>query len=117
VDSPQRKSTLEEEQGALASTRTNSRVCKAQALELAQSGQKSSSDMERALGITRGLLPTWKARMTRDGQPAFSGPGHVKEDEELRRQVRRDGEGLRQARDILKKALVIFSSTAKSSRL
>jgi transposase len=86
-----------------------------QALELAKSGQKSISQIERDLGITPGLLHKWKARLKADGQQAFPGKGHLKEDEELIRQLEREVELLRQERDILKKAVAIFSSSPERS--
>jgi transposase len=95
----------------MASKRTYSRTFKLQALELAKSGQKSISQIERDLGITPGLLHKWKARMKADGQQAFPGKGHLKEDEELIRQLKREVELLREERDVLKKAVAIFSSS------
>ncbi len=91
---------------------------KVQALELAASGQNSSSAIEREVGITAGLLDKWTARMKEDGPHALPGQGGMKEDEELIRRLKREVEVVRQARDILKKALAIFSArTEKSSRL
>jgi transposase-like protein len=72
-----------------------------QALELAKSGPKSSSQMERDLGIAPGLLPKWTARMKVDGAQAFPGKGHLTEDEELIRQLKRENEVLRAERDVL----------------
>ena len=89
--------------------RTYTRAFKLQALELANSGQKSINEIERDLGITPGLLHKWKARMKVDGAQAFPGKGRLKEDEELIRRLKREKELLRQEREILKKALAIFS--------
>jgi transposase len=55
------------------------------------------------------LLHKWKARIKVDGQQAFPGKGRLKEDEELIRRLKRENELLRQEREILKKALAIFS--------
>ena len=99
----------------MGSRRTYSRAYKLQALELASSGQRSISQIERDLGITPGLLHKWKARMKADGPQAFPGKGHLKEDEELIRQLKRENEVLRQERDILKKAVAIFSSSPERS--
>jgi transposase len=95
--------------------RTYSRAFKVQALELVNTGQKSISEIERDLGITPGLLHKWKARMKTDGAQAFSGKGHQKEDEEQLRRLKREVEVLRQEREILKKALAIFSSSPERS--
>src|SRR5258708_15024988 len=98
--------------------RTYSRAFKLQALELAKSGQKSINEIERDLGITPGLLHKRKGRRKVDGQQAFPGKGRQKEDAELIRRLKREVERLRAQRDILKKALAIFSvSTEKSTPL
>ncbi len=94
----------------MARKRTYTRSFKVQALELAKSGQKSISEIERDLGITAGLLHKWKARMKVDGEQAFPGKGRQKEEEELIRRLKRENEQLRQERAILKKALAIFSA-------
>jgi transposase-like protein len=108
VDSPKKKRTLEEEQGTMTKKRTYTRSFKLQALELAKSGQKSISGIERELGITRGLLHKWKTRMKVDGEQAFPGKGRQKEDEELIRRLKREDEVLSQERDILKSAIDFF---------
>jgi transposase len=89
--------------------RTYNRAFKLQALELVKTSQKSINEIERDLGITPGLLHKWKARMKVDGQQAFPGKGRLKEDEELIRRLKRENEVLRQEREVLKKALAIFS--------
>jgi transposase len=99
----------------MANKRTYSRAFKVQALELVKAGQKSINEIERDLGITPGLLHKWKARLKGDGEQAFPGKGRLKEDEELIRQLKRDNEQLRQERDILKKALAIFSRNPERS--
>src|SRR5215813_5380557 len=95
----------------MARKRTYTRAFKLQALELANSGQKSSKEIDRHLGITPGLRHKWKARMKVDEAQAFPGKGRRPEDEELIRQLKREVEVLRRERDILKKALAIFSSS------
>ncbi len=95
--------------------RTYSRAFKLQALELVKTSQKSISEIERDLGITPGMLHKWKARMKADGGQAFPGKGHQKEDEEQIRRLKREVEVLRQEREILKKALAIFSSSPERS--
>jgi transposase len=113
VDHLKRKSTLEGEQETMARKRTYTRAFKLQALELAKSGQKSINEIERDLGITPGLLHKWKARLKVEGGQAFPGKGRLPEDEALIRQLKREVELLRTERDILKKALAIFSSSAE----
>ena len=99
----------------MAKKRTYSRAFKLQALELVKTSQKSISEIERDLGITPGLLHKWKARIKVEGGQAFPGKGHQKEDEEQIRRLKREVEVLRQEREILKKALAIFSSSPERS--
>ncbi len=47
--------------------------------------------------------------MKTDGAQAFPGKGRLNEDDELIRRLQRENELLRTERDVLKKALVIFS--------
>lgn len=87
---------------------------KEEAMALYASGDKSLAEIEEELGISAGLLRRWRQRASVDGREAFPGQGRLMpQDEELRR-LRRENEHLRQERDILKKAISIFS--AKPSR-
>jgi len=73
---------------------------KASAVKMLQNGQ-SVSEVSQALGVGESLLHKWRTAMKRQ---AVSGDEHG-ELERLRRQVRQ----LETERDILKKALSIFS--------
>ena len=57
----------------------------------------------------------WKARLKINEQQAFPGKGRQTEDEELIRRLKRENEVLRQEREILKKALAIFSTSTEKS--
>jgi transposase len=82
---------------------------KEEALALYEASDKTLAEVEEELGISPGLLRRWRMRVLADGADAFPGNGRLKpEDEELRR-LRRENEVLRQERDILKKAIAIFS--------
>src|SRR5579859_2617058 len=94
---------------------TYTRSFKVQALERAKSGQKSISEIERDLGMTAGLLHKGRARMKVEGEQAFPGKGRQTEDEAGRRRLKRENEQLRQERDMLKKALAIFSADPERS--
>ena len=66
-------------------------------------------DVAEALEIRPDMLRKWKHKLEQDGGDAFPGSGRLKpEDEELRR-LRREVARLRMERDILKKAVAIFS--------
>jgi len=93
----------------MARKRTYPREFKLEAVALAKSSGKSISEIERELGITPGLLAKWKSRLKADGEQAFPGKGRLKEDDELIRRLQRENELLRQEREVLKKALAIFS--------
>lgn len=85
------------------------REFKLEALRLVETSGKRVAEIERDLGLSSGLLYYWKKKFSADGEEAFPGSGRLKpEDEELRR-LRRENDLLRQERDILKKALTIFS--------
>ena len=70
----------------------------------------TAKDVERRLGIGQGVLSRWKRELTHDGNQAFPGKGHLKPDDEQIRQLKRENERLRRERDILKKAVAIFST-------
>jgi transposase len=83
---------------------------KLEALRMASEPGVTARDVERRLGIGQGVLSRWKRQLKNDGAQAFPGKGHLKpEDEEMRR-LKRKCERLRRERDILKKAVAIFST-------
>jgi transposase len=96
--------------------RKYSQEFKLEALELLQRGGKSAGQIERELGITPGLLGKWRARyqiVVKEGQPYQIGPSDM---EAARAEIRRlQGElaDVQEEREILKKALLIFSRKNK----
>ena len=90
--------------------RTYDREFKLEAVRMASEPGVTAREVERRLGISQGILSHWKRQLNNDGKQAFPGKGHMKpEDKELRR-LRRECERLRRERDILKKAVAIFST-------
>jgi len=82
---------------------------KLEAVRMASEHGATAGEVEKRLGIGQGVLSRWKRQLARDGKQAFPGKGHLKpENEELRR-LKRENERLRRERDILKKAVAIFS--------
>jgi transposase len=82
---------------------------KVEAVRMASEPGVTNRDLERRLGIGQGVLSRWKRELKRDGQEAFPGKGRLKpEDAEMRR-LKSENERLRRERDILKKAVSIFS--------
>ncbi len=88
---------------------------KLEALALLKNSQKQAGQIERELGITPGLLSKWRVRYQAEG----SGKGAVhlvpSELEEAKAEIRRLQRKLTEVeeeRDILKKAVNIFSRTS-----
>ena len=87
---------------------------KREAVRLVDDG-RAVLDVARSLGIRADMLRKWRRQLTTAGDPVDAFPGHGKlpsQDEEIR-QLRRENDVLRQARDFLKRATVFF---AKESR-
>ena len=83
---------------------------KLEAVRMASEPGVTNRSVERRLGIGQGVLSRWKRELRNDATHAFPGKGHLKpEDEEMRR-LKRENERLRRERDILKKAVAIFST-------
>ncbi len=85
---------------------------KQQALELLKKGEKSAAELERDLGITPGLLGKWKMRyqvVARDGQATQIVPSEMEAVKAENRRLQRELANVEEEREILKKALLIFS--------
>lgn len=63
----------------------------------------------RDLDIHPNLLHLWRREFLKDGERAFTGKGCVKPENAEIRKLRKELERAREERDILKKALAIFS--------
>ena len=87
--------------------KTYSRDFKIDAVKLVTEHGMTRKQVAHDLGVDIGSLRNWIKQFTDDPQRAFPGKGHVR-DEELR-QLKREVEQLRMERDILKKAIGIFS--------
>jgi transposase len=85
------------------------REFKFEALELWRTSGKPAAQIERDLGIHKGQLHAWKRQFERLGSDAFPGHGRLPEPEAELRRLQRENALLRQERDILKKAITIFS--------
>ena len=76
-------------------------------------GSRSPTEVARELDINANMLHNWRRQYLDDQDNAFPGKGNLKpEDAEFRR-LRRELEEVKLERDILKKALAIFSKTPK----
>ena len=89
------------------------REFKVEAVKLASGAGRSVSDVAKNLGINENLLYRWKAKFAQDNVHAFPGKGYLKPADEELRQMKRALADVTQERDILKKALAIFSKGPK----
>jgi len=91
------------------------REFKIEAVKLADRGDNTIAQIARDLGINPNLIRRWKRQLTSqkaNNNPAFAfpGKGHLNpHDDELRR-LKKQVRDLTLQRDILKKALAIFSA-------
>lgn len=90
--------------------RTYTDEFKREALQLWETSGRSAATVEDELGITTGLLNKWKRQQQRQGEDAFPGRGRLTPEAERIRQLERELATVRQERDILKKAVAIFSN-------
>jgi transposase len=86
-----------------------SRDFKVETVRLLEASGKSAHRLERELGIGKGCVLRWKRELASDGENAFPGHGRLTPEQEELRRLKRENEILRQERDILKKAIAIFS--------
>jgi transposase len=89
--------------------RTFTREFKGEAVHLAKTSNKPMIQIARDLGIADSTLHHWCKLFSEQGEQAFPGSGHQTPQEEEIRHLKRENELLRQERDILKKAIGIFS--------
>ena len=85
---------------------------KIQALELLKRGDKSAGQIERELGITLGMLVKWRTRyqiLEKAGEPVQIVPSDMEAAKAEIRRLQRELANAEEERDILKKAINIFS--------
>ena len=78
---------------------------KISAVKMVTEGGHKAAEVARSLGIHQNQLYNWKRKFSDQGEKAFPGKGHLTELATLRRQLRE----VEMERDILKKAVGIFS--------
>jgi transposase len=91
------------------------REFKEEAVKLLETSGKGGHEIEKDLGIGSGQIYRWRAQLAQEasgsGMRAFPGKGKPR-DEELA-ELRRENKNLREERDILRKAVAIFSKPQK----
>ncbi len=82
---------------------------KVEAVRLVVEEGRSISEVARELGIGENLLSRWKKKSEEGKIEPFPGKGRLSPEDDELRQLRRENKRLRMERDILKKAVAIFS--------
>jgi len=90
-----------------------SREFKIEAVKLVTEAGNSQSQVASDLGIHPNTLYKWVQKYSERPQDAFPGKGHQLTEAEALRKLQRENERLRMERDILKKAVAIFSKDPK----
>ena len=86
-----------------------SREFKQEAVRLMDESGKRVEEIAEELGVSTKSLYRWRQELARDGGQAFPGKGRLKADDEYVRRLERELKIVKQERDILKKAVAIFS--------
>src|SRR5579859_3631358 len=89
--------------------KTYTQEFKREAVRLVQTSGKSIAQVARELGISDSSIHQWRKELAEHGAEAFPGSGHQTAQEEEVRRLKRELEVVKQERDILKKAIGIFS--------
>jgi len=79
-------------------------------VKMVTEGGHKTAEVARSLGIHANQLYNWKRKLGDHGDKAFPGKGHLTELSALRRQLRE----VEMERDILKKAVGIFSKPTEN---
>ena len=82
---------------------------KTDAVRMATEGKRSATELARELGIDPTVLNRWIREQAASGQDAFPGNGKLTPQEEEIRRLKRELERVTEERDILKKAMGVFS--------
>ena len=85
------------------------RAFKVEAVRLITEERRSVASVARDLGISENLLHRWKQQFTDQQESAFIGTGHLSAEQMELRRLQRENADLREERDILKKAISVFS--------
>ena len=98
---------------ALRERRKFDREFKIEAIRLITDRGMSVAQVAHDLDIHENVLRKWKNQFLQDTNNAFPGKGRLKPEEEELRRLKRELADIKEERDILKKALAIFSKHPK----
>ena len=82
---------------------------KINAVQLVTEKKLSVRKVAEKLDIHPNLLSIWKGKYLKEGKKAFSGRGRISPEKAELRKLRKELEKVKEERDILKKALTVFS--------
>jgi len=85
------------------------RQFKIEAVRLVTEEGRKAAEVARNLGLHVNLIYLWKKQLAEDPKEAFPGLGNLKSSDAELRQLQRELSDVKEERDILKKALAIFS--------
>ena len=85
------------------------RQFKIEAVRLVTEEGRKAAEVARDLGIHVNLIYLWKKQLAEDPNEAFPGLGNLKSSDAELRKLQRKLADVEEERDILKKALAIFS--------
>jgi len=91
------------------SRRKYDREFKLEAVRLVTQGGRPVVEVARDLGVHENLLYNWRQKYLDDTVHAFPGKGHLKPADEEMRRLKKELTDVKEEREILKKALAIFS--------
>ena len=93
----------------MGNRRRFSREFKVEAVRMIAESGHSLAQVSRDLGVRPDMLRRWRRKLAKEGAGAFPGGGNLPPADEEVRRLRRELSEVREERDILKKAVAIFS--------
>jgi transposase len=85
------------------------REFKKEIVRLVEEGNRPVKELAEDLEIHPHLIYKWRRKFLDEGNHAFPGKGHMKPEEAELRKIKKELADVKEERDILKKALAIFS--------
>ncbi len=86
---------------------------KGEAVRMVNKGGRTVAEVARGLGIHENVLHKWRRQYHEDPVGSFPGKGHLKPGDEEMRRLLKENADLKEEKEILKKALAIFSKHPK----
>jgi len=93
--------------------RSYAKEFKRESVRLVLQGSRKAKTVAEDLGINPNVLNKWIRKYKEDPENSFPGKGKLKPEDERIRQLERELSDVKEERDILKKAVAIFSRTKR----